>query len=926
MLLSPGCYLFGRHPTANLDVWLAGDGTSVTDRTAKFADASISSDSRQADLFAAANEVVSFQVVIDAPEGVSGLSFAASDLTGQIGPHKISIPAAQVRTYRMLPVKVTQYPAWYLRLTGDDARACTYYDALLDTSSRPGGQPFDLGARSVFWVDVSVPGEALAGKYQGKLVIQSRSHRLHEIPLKLDVYDFQLPNARTTPAVGGFDHKMLFRTLIVRNGEGFEPSRMDRSNASVMEGLTAMRQLMVLSHQHRLDLFEKTMRPQLRYDAGGKVVLDWEDYENIVRPYLSGSAFDDRVGCPAWPAPFCEDWPDAEQMGGIGSETYKSAAFEMLTDSKRFFQSLKASDQAFLWPCRDDVTQTGLDRHLQIAKAIRAVDSQTPILSQMPLLPPVQAGLKLDPQMGQFVDILATPGQWFTAAAGSKLRQPSHPLQGQLLAPGVPPFLPGLSMVSSPSDIRALAWFADKYGCSGLFLPEVLNWDGDVFNSPAGSETRLFYPGRQFGLEQVLPSARLKRLRRGLQDMSYLWILRQRQHGAIADDVSASLVRYGGIQASGDNYLDARLDGWVQDAATWEIARRLLAEEIQAAIHPHYSTSSTLLAQRVAWREFEERTRQVRVEQERASVRRDEGRGEFVASVTLDLYNELPQDATVEATLEELPSGWRMDAPVKLPKLAKHSRATLTLTARGPDWPAAEGGKLPLRVAMNCAGRQSRLVVPAALLLSRTTPKAPRIDGSLDDWAVRAGNAAASFRVLGKRGRTGQGQANRATTAFVMHDQQNLYIAIRCEEPSLGDIFADSSNIVRYQQLMACGEDLVELILDPGCQAKTSDDLYHIVVKSNGIIVTEKGVGSDPPLGKPQAWPASVKAAVTKGDKAWIVELAIPLTSLGKAAQQPLWGVNFTRFATIDNEASGWSGFGRHFYDPRNLGSILLVP
>ena len=40
------------------------------------------------------------------------------------------------------------------------------------------------------------------------------------------------------------------------------------------------------------------------------------------------------------------------------------------------------------------------------------------------------------------------------------------------------------------------------------------------------------------------------------------------------------MTRYAGLAAAGDNYLDPRLDGWVQNPQTWRMARRLLAEEI----------------------------------------------------------------------------------------------------------------------------------------------------------------------------------------------------------------------------------------------------------------------------------------------------------------------------------------------------------
>jgi hypothetical protein len=125
--------------------------------------------------------------------------------------------------------------------------------------------------------------------------------------------------------------------------------------------------------------------------------------------------------------------------------------------------------------------------------------------------------------------------------------------------------------------------------------------------------------------------------------------------------------------------------------------------------------------------------------------------------------------------------------------------------------------------------------------------------------------------------------------------------------------------------LLSCGEDLVEVILDPGAKAKAPEDLYHIAVKSNGVLLAEKGVHTDPPLGKAQAWPVAAQVAIRIGEKDWVVELAIPLSAFGPEGQERLWGVNFTRFATQGRQASSWSAARRYFYDPKSLGTMLLV-
>ena len=211
-------------------------------------------------------------------------------------------------------------------------------------------------------------------------------------------------------------------------------------------------------------------------------------------------------------------------------------------------------------------------------------------------------------------------------------------------------------------------------------------------------------------------------------------------------------------------------------------------------------------------------------------------------------------------------------------------------------------------------------------LIAGQAAKPPKIDGALDDWPMKLGNTAGDFKLIGRRGESGKGLARRQTLVFVLYDDKNLYFAFRCEEPRMDQLTAKPNNLLHYEQLMACDEDLVEIILDPGLKAKGPEDLYHIAVKPNGVLLTERGVHTEPPLGAAGPWSVSASVAIGRQDKVWIVEMAIPLSAFGEAGQERFWAVNFTRFATAGSEASSWSQAPRYFYDPRNLGTMFLAP
>ena len=121
------------------------------------------------------------------------------------------------------------------------------------------------------------------------------------------------------------------------------------------------------------------------------------------------------------------------------------------------------------------------------------------------------------------------------------------------------------------------------------------------------------------------------------------------------------------------------------------------------------------------------------------------------------------------------------------------------------------------------------------------------------------------------------------------------------------------------------GEDMLEILLDPGgAGTGASEDLYHVVIKPNGVVVAERGVGTDPPIGGRRVWAVEVRAAVSALSDRWIVEAAIPLPAFDAAAlAQPVWGFNIARFHSRLGEYSSWAGAARHMYNTQGLGNLL---
>jgi len=920
-----------------LHVWAAGEMVALTAETPPVENDLVYSPAEDTvSVFAAGNETVSFQLVADAADvPVEALTVHFSDLTDAAG-HTLS--AERIRLFRMWPVEVSDFPAWYLRLSRTPLQPGPHYDALIPADAPRHGAPFALapGGRLAMWVDLAVPADAAAGDYTGTITLTSRAAGgaapaaatiIRTVGLNVRVLDFVLPGRLPLAAVGGFDHEVLFRAFLRREGQPYVPVWMDRADPLVAEGLVIYRQLMRLAREHRLDLFDTALRPVIKRGSDGGLRLHWTDYDAIVKPYLDGTAFGNRIGVPVWPAPLAERWPDPRRYGGIDSDSYRATADAMLAETVKHFEQMGFADRLFVWPIRGRACREAYPRFAAMARHIRAVAPGVPILTQLPPDPPPDMFWKVPANFAQLFDMLAPPAELLRPGGRERPRRGVGLAGGVYLAPGKVPYAPPLTILASPADVRATPWLAYSHALTGLWLPDVLGWDDDPRGRSPGHRLRLFHPGRLAGLNAVLPSVRLKRLRRGLQDIVYLSLLEQWGRGAVADDIARSMARYVGLDAAGDHHLDPRLNGWVGDPRSWPMARRLLATEVAAAIHPDRAKALGLLAQRMAWQQFEKAVRTVRVERIRTRV--SEGQeGQALVELFVDVCNELNRPAAVLLKLPDAPKGYRrVKAEDRIDTLAPRQRHTLELafTCIRPDTDPA--GKIAIPMQLHVGSTAPTVVwAHVPVLVAGPAPRAITVDGDLADWPAGAGNAAQRFVLIGRRGRRGAGLAERRTTALLLHGPDHLYLAFRCSRPKAAPLRARTVNDVRYDQLLAVGEDMVEAIFDPGARGQHPEDLFRIIIKANGIYVTETGVPSDPPLGLAGPWAAPVRVAVRPEANAWVAEAAIPLSAFGPGGRARRWGVNFARYSTAGAEASNWAGTPRCTYHPRDLGTLFLLP
>lgn len=196
--------------------------------------------------------------------------------------------------------------------------------------------------------------------------------------------------------------------------------------------------------------------------------------------------------------------------------------------------------------------------------------------------------------------------------------------------------------------------------------------------------------------------------------------------------------------------------------------------------------------------------------------------------------------------------------------------------------------------------------------------ESPALDGKLNDECWKK-----SVTLKFRSNSTGE-LYSPATTARLCYDENNLYVAIQCDEPEMEKLNVD---ITEDGNINVYLEDSVEIFLDP---QRTEATYAQILINANGAVAEIKVVS----LGgvRDNNWCSEAKAVSFKRKDGWDLEVAIPLKNLlstGNFVQD--WGVNICRNRSAGLQANGkerlsaWSPTFGHYGEPSRFGKITLV-
>ncbi len=931
-----------------IDVWVGDDvyPGSIAVSTRSGAEPSGETE-RQVTLAGAINETLGVSLTLSPPRSpVEGLTVRATDLRTAGG----AIPANAISIFRVHEVEPARMPGWYLRSVPPRDRVTRVPDVLVPVDAPEGGLPVDLpiGGSVTLWVDVNIPKGSAPGTYSGTIDVLAGDAMLTSIEVRLTVWPFVLPDSADVVLLGELDHALLFGHHVSVDGHPVALAKQWGNHPAAAELDNLLTTGMRLLQTHKVAPLLTGLTPVARVDAEGAVEVNWDEYDRVTAPFIDGRRFFDRQPLPLWQIPLTEEFPTPPAYGAMLSAKHSGVARQYLARCAEHFARRGWLERCFVR--LPQVTVGDPEAYAAVRHFGRIARLADPRLRTMvPLFPQDVSACGWEgfiwEEVSRYIDIWSPPAQFYDRREMEQER-----LRGKrsFWSLDRPPFSGSLGLRAHPADTRVIGWQARASEVEAVWLGVVNDWPA-AGPRPATPQTccqagaaPLIYPGRFCGLFSPIPSVRLKRLRRSMQDAAYLKLLNDRGLEHIASALTESLAPRAGAEAYGAHFADGRSRGWMEQPELWACARQIMADEIARSIRQGAlaraddspapgEASAGDLANTVQWRRFMEQTRRLEVTVDGVRVRPfgppSTGRMEVSVSVTVTNRTRVPISGRL--AFEELPLAWEPEEPqVAFDEIAPQKSRRITLRAVAAVMETDAGGVLYLPITLRSSDRRVyHLAARLSYLAVHLVDRPLTVDGDLSDWPAAVGNAAEDFVLI-----TGEDpeavqlphtRAARDTQCFVACDGAALYFGFNCMLGDQADLPRSQRNYVQYQDGVPVGEEMIEVLIAPdNTGTRSPADFYHVVLKPHGSF-WERGIGTDPPVGARSPWAANIRTAVQIQPDKWVAEVCIPLDAFGGAnTSRTVWGLNFTRFDLSGQEFANWSGATRNVYDPLAAGNL----
>jgi len=564
-------------------VWAVGDGEKVApDTTASpLAARNAAWDGRTVRLFGARNEVLAFQVIVQAdPSGIGALSVALPELRQHDGASRIayappapdpSLSAGRpIQLFSVRSMKVTEetHASWAWKPGSPAAPKHTVGwqpVQLVPENARAGRGGFPLAvaanAAQAVWIELYTGRGRPAGTYEGTLTVHA-DRETRTLPVALELLDFELSDENSMDA-------MVF----------YEPEQPE-----LYQGRNLDPAYHRFAHRHRVELVHAYDEARVRASLGRLEGTDFtaaKGYEgpgegrgNRIVPltfYGPGRDFDERAG--AWRR--ADAWMEFLRATLPGARTFLYLPDEPYPPQYPYVKRLAENVHSNPGPGR--ALPTFLTKEIV-------------------------------PELAELIDIWCVPPQVFDVAKAAAERAKGRRVW---FYNGGRPNGPTPVIDAPATEARAVAWAAFKHDADTYFYWHGVHWrhnrqkqgvrEQDVWRNPVTFDNRgqphkpaedqgfingdgvLLYPGEERlhpqedrGLAGPVGTVQLANLRRGLQDHQYLTLARRLGLEPTVQKALAAVVPRVFSEAG-------ETVGFAETGETYEAARRQLADAIVAA-------------------------------------------------------------------------------------------------------------------------------------------------------------------------------------------------------------------------------------------------------------------------------------------------------------------------------------------------------
>ena len=515
-------------------VWALGDGEKVfrEDLQHPSKNGNFIWDGKTIHLKGLYNEVLAFQVIIETGSDGAGPVEVAVDgpvnkSSGRtIGGNSLKYgPAGTIEIFSQHYLQVRKDrstpPAWFY---GSPAAAPKQMigsipDALIpaDAKSGSGGFPVNVGPsrNQGFWIDLHLPRDQKdfpSGLYQGTVQVFAKGELVNKIPLELTLLPGYLPDENNT-------NIWLYTSSV--NSYFPELSEKQVDEMLKFEG-----------HRHRINV------------AGGFSVNTSpynEEKMNEYKPWLDGSAFTPANG---YRGPGQGKGEKIFPVGMYGSNVLGNNKTDVQRQADLWVNWFKknAPDVIYFWYITDEPPQS---RYPWIKERADWIHSNPGAGKDLPVF----TTTRYSEELNGAIDI-------FASGTGLELKNLSAARENggdHWFYNGYRPRYGSVILEAAAVDFRVNSWILYKYGINCHFIWHGTHWrhnsqgpkaglHQNIFQNPGtfanfgatsygNGDGVLFYPGRMpyypeedRGLNKLLPSIRLKNIRRGQQDAAIMWM------------------------------------------------------------------------------------------------------------------------------------------------------------------------------------------------------------------------------------------------------------------------------------------------------------------------------------------------------------------------------------------------------------------